>query len=129
MQSGLPEGYWRGKRVLELGAGTGFTCLVAAVLGARLVVVSDGNPRVLQLASDNAAANLRAGERAAMEYSLLRWESAGDPSWKFEKGDAFDVILAADVTYSPDLVALLTQVISLVSARNPTLGTRNPTPV
>ena len=43
MQSGLPEGFWHGKRVLELGAGAGFTSILAASLGAKQVVASDGN--------------------------------------------------------------------------------------
>jgi len=116
MQSGLPSGYWRGKRVLELGGGTGFTCIVAAALGAKQVVVSDGNPRVLQLARENAAANLRQGEIDVMDYSQLRWEAAAEPSWRYDKGDEFDVILAADVTYSPDFIPLLIQVIRRLSA-------------
>jgi predicted nicotinamide N-methyase len=117
MQNGLPKGYWNGKRVLELGAGTGFTSIVAAALGAQKVVVSDGNARVLQLASQNAAANLTPSQLQAMAFSQLQWEAAADPNWKYEEGEQFDVILAADVTYSPDFIPLLMQVIRRLSSK------------
>ena len=116
MQSGLPEGFWHGKRVLELGAGAGFTSILAASLGAKQVVASDGNSRVLQLAEKNAAANLAPAELRAIDFSQLRWEDAADPSWKFEQGSNFDVILAADVTYDIAFVPLLTQVIKRLGA-------------
>ena len=79
-------------------------------------MASDGNSRVLQLAEKNAAANLAPAELRAMSFSQLRWEDAADPSWKFEKGSNFDVILAADVTYDITFVPLLTQVIKRLGA-------------
>jgi predicted nicotinamide N-methyase len=36
METEVPPEYWKGKTVLELGAGTGFASFVAALLGARI---------------------------------------------------------------------------------------------
>ncbi len=36
METEVPPEYWKGKNVLELGAGTGFASFVAALLGARI---------------------------------------------------------------------------------------------
>jgi len=41
------------KRVVDLGAGTGVTSIAAALLGAAVVVCTDGEPAVVQLARDN----------------------------------------------------------------------------
>lgn len=43
----------KGKTVIDLGAGTGVTSIGAAILGAKHVVCTDGEPRVVQLARDN----------------------------------------------------------------------------
>jgi predicted nicotinamide N-methyase len=110
MEKEMPKGYWKGKRVLELGAGTGFASFVAALLGSSCVI-TDGDARVLELAKANAQANLTPDEQALLEYSQLKWENAYDPAWKYEKGDNWDVILAADVTYYPKNIPPLTKMI------------------
>lgn len=43
----------RGKRVVDLGSGTGLTSLAAALLGANHVVCTDGEDPVVRLASEN----------------------------------------------------------------------------
>ena len=43
----------RGKRCIDLGSGTGVTSVAAALLGARQVVCTDGEPNVVQLAAYN----------------------------------------------------------------------------
>jgi len=43
----------QGQHVIDLGAGTGVTSIGAAVLGAKHVICTDGEPRVVQLARDN----------------------------------------------------------------------------
>jgi len=42
-----------GKRVVDLGAGTGVTSIAAALLRAESVVCTDGEPKVVELARDN----------------------------------------------------------------------------
>ena len=44
METELPKGYWKGKKVLELGAGTGFASYVAALLGSKCII-TDGKFR------------------------------------------------------------------------------------
>lgn len=44
---------WSNKHVVDLGSGTGVTSVAAAILGARHVVCTDGEARVVQLARDN----------------------------------------------------------------------------
>lgn len=45
-----------GRRVFELGAGTGVATIAAAVLGASYCLCTDGEPPVVRLARDNVAA-------------------------------------------------------------------------
>lgn len=52
----------RGKRVVDLGAGTGVTSIAAAVLGASHCICTDGEATVVQLARDNI-------QRAAKELT------------------------------------------------------------
>lgn len=75
MAQELPNGYFEGKRVVELGAGTGLGGMVAVLLGAAHVDVTDGDDRVLDLARRNVEANLAPAERAAVDVAQLRWES------------------------------------------------------
>ena len=45
----------RGKSVVDLGSGTCVTSVAAAILGARRVICTDGEAKVVQLAKDNIA--------------------------------------------------------------------------
>ena len=117
MESELPEGYWQGKKILELGAGTGFASFVAALLGSKCVI-TDGDARVLELARTNANANLTPEEQALLEYDVLKWELAADPEWKYDKGQTWDVILAADVTYYRQNVPPLTRMMQRLAGPN-----------
>lgn len=48
MESDLGRSYWEGKTVLELGAGIGFAGMVAVLLGASGVALTDGDQKVLE---------------------------------------------------------------------------------
>jgi predicted nicotinamide N-methyase len=80
-----------GKRVLELGAGTGVPGIVAASLGAR-VIQTDRNELALHVCALN-------GERNAVpriERRIAHWET-------FESAERYDLILGSDVLYATDM--------------------------
>jgi predicted nicotinamide N-methyase len=79
----------RGRRVLELGAGTGLPGIVAATYGAD-VVQTDFHDAVLALGRLNAERNgVRGIEHRRADW--MQWTDAG----------RYDVILGADVIYAP----------------------------
>ncbi len=81
----------RGKRVLELGAGTGLPGIVAASLGAQ-VVQTDRQELVLHLCRRNA-------ERNGIPMILHR--TADWTEWT--DGDRYDLILGSDILYAAQL--------------------------
>ena len=88
----LGPNFFAGKRVLELGCGTGLPGIVAARLGASRLVLTDGTAEVLARAKQNAAANLRDVPWAAQQ--LLFGEVTPE-----ELAGKFDVLIASDVLY------------------------------
>jgi predicted nicotinamide N-methyase len=80
-----------GRRVLELGAGTGLPGIVAASLGAR-VVQTDKHPVALHLCKMNAARN----GITTIEHRAADWAAWADR-------DAYDLIIGSDVLYSDTL--------------------------
>jgi predicted nicotinamide N-methyase len=82
---------FRGRRVLELGAGTGLPGIVAASLGAR-AVQTDRQELAMSVCKRN-------GERngvAAVEYRLADWAEWSD-------GERYDWILGSDVLYGESM--------------------------
>ena len=77
----------RGRRVLELGAGTGLPGIVAASLGAR-VVQTDGHELALHVCRRNGERN----GACSIEYRLADWTSWTD-------GERYDWIIGADILY------------------------------
>ncbi|PYP75486.1 MAG: hypothetical protein DMD35_21335 [Gemmatimonadetes bacterium] len=84
-----------GRRVLELGAGTGLPGIVASTYGAR-VVQSDRLEPALALGRANAERN---GARS-IEHRLADWTEWTD-------SERYDLVLGADVTYAPRLQPFL----------------------
>lgn len=90
----------RGKRVIELGCGTGLCGLVAARLGASRVLLTDGSDTVLERARRNIALN-RLGSSSApgsdgtLSTRTLLWGGLVAEELRSE----FDVVLASDVLY------------------------------
>ena len=82
----------RGRRVLELGCGTGLPGIVAARLGASRLVLTDGTAEVLARAKQNAASNLKDVPWAAQQLNF------GEVTPEDLAGK-FDVLIASDVLY------------------------------
>jgi predicted nicotinamide N-methyase len=110
------ESLLKGKKVIDLGSGTGVTSIAAAILGARHVICTDGEPRVVQLAHDNikrASQQLGGNDDPAVSDSELNEPSSSFTTstiadcpvdvqtywWAtgtIQNGDGCDVILVAD---------------------------------
>lgn len=81
-----------GKRVLDLGSGSGVAAIAAARAGARQVTACDTDPDAL------------AATRCNGELNGVRLELVGDPA---TLGDDYDLLLMADVLYDRSNLPLL----------------------
>ena len=112
-----PAAYWRGKRVLELGAGMGHLAVGLARLGAQVTATEAGYSGlgVLQAWSTHLLKERAGGGEASGDGALsagcdahggtvstqeLWWGARDGLSESFEEG--FDVIILDDLTLSPD---------------------------
>ena len=82
---------FRGRSVLELGAGIGLPGIVAASLGGR-VVQTDRDELALHLCKRNGERN----DPAAIEYRLADWTEWDDP-------ERYDWIIGSDILYGESL--------------------------
>lgn len=98
----FPEKFWRGKSVVELGAGTGFVGLVAACLGADVIVTD--LEELVPLMRDNIERNKQLIEGRA-EGVTLKW---GDPS----ELKIPEVVLMSDLVYYPEALEPLCQTLT-----------------
>ena len=92
-----PEDF-RGRRVLELGAGTGLPGIAAASFGARLVQ-TDRHETALSVCARNGARN---GVRG-VEYRLADWSAWDDAA-------RYDWILGSDILYAETMHAHLRRI-------------------
>jgi protein-lysine N-methyltransferase EEF2KMT len=99
----------RGRRVLELGAGTGYlSILCAKYLGAEHVVASDGSDDVINNLPDSLFLNGLQGSDAVLPMEL-KWGHAlvGTEERDWNGGGTVDVVIGADITYDLDLIPAL----------------------
>ena len=107
----MAKGAWNlaGKRVLELGSGLGLPGMAcAAWTGCESVLLSDGDPELVEVLRANVALNQQAGafgdpapDAASgrhVQATFLDWVEGGN----VEEG-IFDVILCADCVYDVEL--------------------------
>lgn len=108
-----------GRRVLDLGAGTGLVGLVVAKLGAHVTLVDV--PRVVPLLAANASAEVSApagGRTYDVEVRPLWWGDAPATERLVAERGPFDVVLCCEVVYQqPEevLKALLRTLEALVA--------------
>lgn len=90
---------WPGKRVLELGSGTGLIATVLSVERAR-VLATDGFARACELIENNFIDNLNESELNAVQPSCetFRWQSAEDLE-RIKLRGPWDVIVGTDLLY------------------------------
>lgn len=114
-----------GKRMLELGAGTGYlSILCAKSLGAAHVTATDGSEEVVEKLADNFALNglecdYNVSSPARLNPKILKWGHAllgtEEPEWN--GGRKTDLVIGADVTYDqkviPFLVSTLRELVEL----------------
>lgn len=84
----------RGKRILELGAGTGLPGIVAAALGAQ-VLQTDRQKVALHVCQLNAARN-----QVALEQRLADWTAWDEPG-------QFELVVGSDILYAKELHAAI----------------------
>ncbi|KAK3308225.1 uncharacterized protein B0T15DRAFT_508717 [Chaetomium strumarium] len=97
-----------GLKTIELGAGTALPSIMAGLLGAKRVVVTDyPAPAVLKTLRENVAATVQArfapAGRLAVEEVLVEGHGWGELAMPFARGNrhAFDRVLAADCLWMP----------------------------
>ncbi|KAK3326890.1 putative methyltransferase-domain-containing protein [Apodospora peruviana] len=107
------------KRVLELGAGTGYLAILCAkYLDAAHVIASDGSDDVINNIPDNVFLN-KLQDSDKIKPMEVRWGHAlvGTEEQAWNGGQKVDVVLGADITYDasviPSLVVTLEELVAL----------------
>ena len=103
-----------GKRILELGAGTGLPGIVAASLGGR-VVQTDRQKLVLHVCKQNAERN----GVTTIEHRIADWAA-------WEDTERYDLILGSDILYASPLHANLRHIFETNLAPSGTLLLADP---
>lgn len=101
-----------GKKVLELGSGSGGICSMIATETANLVVPTDGDEKALELLYQNIISNLEESSRAKLHIKKVKWGNKEhiESVKKLLNGEkGFDVIIGTDVTYVAESIIPLFQ--------------------
>ncbi|KAG8362049.1 hypothetical protein FVEN_g305 [Fusarium venenatum] len=97
------------KRVLELGAGTGYLSILCAnYLDSQHVIASDGSDDVINNLPDNLFLN-ELQDSTLVTPMDVKWGHAlmGTEEEKWNGGRPIDVVLGADITYDKGVIAAL----------------------
>jgi len=116
LESRCDEGFWRGKRVLELGSGMGHLAVGLARLGAHVTATEGGygGHAVLQVWSRHLLQEREGGGEPAAEGQLSAGRNAHGgtlatrelwwgPDDGLSAGDGFDVVILSELVYDEDL--------------------------
>lgn len=120
----------KGKNVLELGAGTGFLSLLCAgELDARHVLATDGLAHVcegLQVNVDINRDNDTLHGHNPPKVRLLDWTNRPELDQILEdartEDTPFDLVIGADITYHPEILRPLAEVLKALSDVHPGLN-------
>ncbi|MCI20207.1 S-adenosyl-L-methionine-dependent methyltransferases superfamily protein, partial [Trifolium medium] len=94
-----------GKRVLELGCGSGGICSMIASRHADQVVATDGDDSSLDLLAKNVASNIESSLLNKLTTKKLEWGNKDHIESIKELSDrGFDVIIGTDVTYIAEAI-------------------------
>jgi len=96
----LSNGVARDATVLELGAGIGASGLFAAALGARHVVLTDGEADLVPVLEANARRNRPLFARDDTLVEAWQWRFGEAPPARALGAAPFDVVIGSDITYS-----------------------------
>ncbi|KAF4301264.1 putative Nicotinamide N-methyltransferase [Botryosphaeria dothidea] len=125
LASGTGRKWTQGKRVLELGAGTGLLSILCSKhLQAAKATATDGDEGVVDSIKTNLFLN-GLDARSNTESIVLRWgwSWALKDSLYYEEGsnDQYDVVLGADVTYDTSVIPVLVFTLADLFQHQPSL--------
>ncbi len=127
-ESSIDNVFWRNQDIIELGCGTGLCSIAAHRLGAKSVLATDGNPRVLELAGANIQRNCdnavnpsvatiddQSPKASSKSLSTIRAEPL---QWGFlnamDYSESASFVIGADLTYNPGSWDILAETIATV---------------
>ncbi|KAF9429999.1 Protein fam86a, partial [Podila epigama] len=97
-----------GKNVVDIGCGVGFLGIACAMLGAKKVVLTDGNTNVLTMARNNIGYN---NVLCPTTTSLLDWEFFTEEQIASLEAE---VLILSDLTYDPTNITPLVSVLKAI---------------
>ncbi|KAG0035567.1 hypothetical protein BGZ81_005545 [Podila clonocystis] len=97
-----------GKNVIDIGCGVGFLGISCAMLGAKKVVLTDGNTDVLSMAKENIGYN---SVTCPTTTSLLDWENFTEAQITALEAE---VLILSDLTYDPTNIVPLVTVLKAI---------------
>jgi predicted nicotinamide N-methyase len=107
-----------GKDILELGCGTGLSGIFCAKFGARSVLMTDYNDKVLETVAINASRN----DLKHVTIKHLDWTEllkTNNSSVLLEHDIApFDTIIGSDIVYDPEHATIVPKILNLLLSQN-----------